>query len=446
MDFDKIKYPHEDCNGHHFENDSARSEKKQSYRRVKKDKRFSYNDEQIKNIIHKRNSSFYTNQSKNCDVFEQNFVNKKICAVHSKELDMICQETSCLKAVCSSCILFGDHKNHKYCQIDKFFSKIKQISSNVNQIKQKIDDSKSNFNFLNSSQKIFEKLKIIEERLSQDINNNFDQIIQKIQKQKKDKLNELNFYFKDLKINLEKYSQDYSNKIMNCNSSTENLFSLCFKEESIPENVIPAFEFKKKVEDFKIFANGKKILDSIKKSESILINTMNECLNSIQLKWSHVNDKYLEFKINKINFEIDLFDTFTSVPLLSGWEDLISNHKTIQEESDKKEINLMESNSDDQSHEVSSCDFSKRLNLFQNKIDVNISELNTISDKYSSKSSNSECENKKNDFMSSFMKTKPQNKSSYINPQIKRMDSINSTFFNKTKQSVENIYFTQSKN
>ena len=370
------------------------------------------------------------------------------CKIHNKELDMICQDNSCLKAICSSCVLFGDHKNHKYCQIDSFFSSVTQISSNVKIVKRKIEESKTGFQQIYKNHKIFEKLEILEDKLCCEMENNFDLFIQKIEKEKQDKKKDLKFYFQNLKFSIEKYFQDYFTKISNSDSSTEELFSFIFEEKNIPENVITAFEFKKKVEDFKIFNKAKQILDYINKSEKLILSKMTECLNSVEIKYNENNLKYAQ--INKKNLVFSTEESPIKSPshILYDWKDISSDAETLKkEEEEKQEINLLDSNSEETSkNQSASVGFSQQLNNINTKIEINISELDAFSDHFDSKSTLSDKSIKKNDYIEKQLVRKISRGKFFENNQLNIIKNDNSkSLQKKIKKSVENIYFTQSK-
>lgn len=267
-------------------------------------KRLSFNSGQLKVVKKLTSESFYKNEKKsNLVETEEADKKKNLCEKHNKELDMVCEESSCMTPVCSSCILFGDHKNHQYVQLDAFYENIHTIKENLIGMKNEIQKSKKNFQISHLDSKIFQRMSEYENELKSEIKSNSVKYIQSIKRREENALTDLKYFFENLKIKLEKYSKDSIQYMCNNNVWENNLFSIIYNKEDSPENVKYAFDFQEKVNQMNIFRNGQNLLDKLTQIQNSFKSKIRDCLNSVSIKFNSLPKHLFEINKNEISFE-----------------------------------------------------------------------------------------------------------------------------------------------
>ena len=144
------------------------------------------NNHTLNNKLTKKSSNFsqksYSNDSQESS---RNIQTIMKCIEHHKELDMVCEHPECMMSICSSCILFGKHKNHQYSQIENFFENIESMKENLKGVQLEVQKQKKSTIISHDSENLLKRIKNNRKKIEQNINNYCDKLIERISKKKK---------------------------------------------------------------------------------------------------------------------------------------------------------------------------------------------------------------------------------------------------------------------
>lgn len=207
-----------------------------------------------------------------------------ICEIHHKELDMICEEECCQIAVCSSCILFGGHKNHKYSQRHKFYENIDTVYNNIRnmeiQIKKKRKATESN----HESKNVLPQLRENHLRMKNVVESYFKKSMKLLMRRKKETLHQMENYYEEVGKKMMKYSDESRDlcKWTDKWADQSNMISKCL--DKAPRKIENCFVFLGKIRKNQIFLKGQNILDNLNQLQSMLDNKLAECLKGFDIK------------------------------------------------------------------------------------------------------------------------------------------------------------------
>lgn len=159
------------------------------------------------NLIYQKNTQFKNNLFFIQKLKENNFFKEKKenCKFHERIKELFCLDCNC--DVCSDCILFDNHKDHKYEQIKKL--KHRNEKKNLEEIQGKLNNLKENFErilpTLNSKIDEYEKKQYIL------ITEKFDNLKTNLIKIEKSKLDYLKNVFEKYQNNLKNYNDSLDN-------------------------------------------------------------------------------------------------------------------------------------------------------------------------------------------------------------------------------------------
>lgn len=242
------------------------------------------------------------------------------CLEHNKELDMVCEEAGCSMAVCSSCILFGSHKNHQYSQIEHFLENVSNVKENLKGVQCEVKRNKKSLILSYRSENLIAKIKNKRKSIERGLNNYCEKIIKRIQKKKDEMFSELKYCFKGLKSKLGKYCED-SVDLINANSDWEDTLSGLFLElESDSQSVSNSFRFLNKIKEKKLFLHGQKILDNFSEMQTHLNQKVSHCLESFSISYEDLGQHFFRMHRSEVDFSEDLKQKFQVVESLSPRE------------------------------------------------------------------------------------------------------------------------------
>ena len=231
---------------------------------------------------------------------------EETCAVHDKELDMVCLEINCETPVCSKCILIGEHKNHKYVEKEKFFKTLETEKRKINSLFTEINNSEQKLKKTNNSLVIknlmTERKKILQEELTSQC----ERLMRVLEKKRNEISKEINIYFDQQEEKLQNYvkecvdstntNKEYKNKI------DENLKNLANSGEDIESG----FLFKKKCEQFKFEENSHQILSNIQELQKLINIKKEQCITSFFIEYQDIDPNLIQIKKEEISFKQDL--------------------------------------------------------------------------------------------------------------------------------------------
>ena len=230
--------------------------------------------------------------------------NQMKCPEHHKELDMVCED--CLTSICSSCILFGSHKNHQYVQIEAFYQNVNSTRENLKAVLAEVKKSKKALVVAHKEKSLIPRIKKHEKKIAQGLTNFCEQVVKNLMKKKDEMLSDLKYYFKGLRAKLGKYCKESVEFIGSGDKWSETLSSLLLEIENNPESVSTSFDFLEAVKENKMFMKGQKILDSFGEMQSLLNKKTEECLQSFSVKYNHIGENLFEVQKKEVIFANDL--------------------------------------------------------------------------------------------------------------------------------------------
>ena len=228
------------------------------------------------------------------------------CPEHHKELDMVCEDPNCLTSVCSSCILFGNHKNHQYVQIEAFYQNVNTTRENLKAILAEVKRSKKALVVAHKEKSLIPRIKKHEKKIAQGLTNFCEQVVKNLIKKKDEMLSDLKYYFKGIRSKLGKYCDESVEFIGSGDKWSETLSSLLLEIENNPKSVSSSFDFLESVKNKKMFMKGQNILDSFGEMQSLLNKKTEECLQSFSVKYNHIGENLFEVNKKEVIFANDL--------------------------------------------------------------------------------------------------------------------------------------------
>lgn len=233
--------------------------------------------------------------------FSENFEDESICAIHHKDLDMICQEPDCETPICSSCILFGDHKNHCYIEKDKFFKSVELKRKALVRLAGEIESAELKLNKTNQMDEIFLKIRDKRKKMEKELEFNCAKAIRQIENRKIELEKTTKVYFE----HLEEKVNDYLKQTPDCIDLNQN-WKRQYKEllrhlADESEEIENCFEFLKKMESYNISENGRRSLNAIAALEEIIQNKIDESIRSFDFRIKNFDENYIQ--VNKQNLD-----------------------------------------------------------------------------------------------------------------------------------------------
>jgi hypothetical protein len=239
--------------------------------------------------------------------FSENFEDESICAIHHKLLDMICQEAHCESPICSSCILFGEHKNHQYIEKDKFFKQVETKRKGLLRVSSEIESAEIKLNKTNQMDEIFEKIRERRKKVEKELEFNCSKAIRQIENRKVELEKTTKVFFENLEEKIHEYlkqtlecidlNQDWKRQ---CNELLRHLTEDC-------EEIENCFEFLKKMENLELATNGKLILDAISQVESMISAKIEESLRAFDFRIKNFDENFIQVIKNEVSFKNDLY-------------------------------------------------------------------------------------------------------------------------------------------
>lgn len=391
----------EECTNKNISKENNNDTKSEYIKRESKyqnKKRLSYNSNQMKILKNITSDSFFKKPNqKNKKKDQKSYYRSKnakqssfssderpqenLCQYHNKVLDMVCEQDSCMMPVCSSCILFGEHKNHQYTQLEIFLENLESVKKNIKGVAREIQKSRNQIEQSHQKQKILPKVEEIQSKLEASVQKNCERSVQEIMRKKEDALTEIKYFFQSMKTKLEKYSSE-SLEFIKCNEAWEKSFEEVFQElNDSPNSVEEGFRFLESINEKKIFMKGQNILDNFSEMQLLLNNKMKECLGSFTIQFSHPDLQFFDIKKREISFKNDLRKK------MKICSDSINDLDEVREVSEHKDhqMHLMQANSNcesdrecymDENLDVLNSNLMSGLNLLTEKVLNHASEFN----------------------------------------------------------------------
>lgn len=224
------------------------------------------------------------------------------CMIHHKILDLVCLEKTCEVPICSSCILFGQHKNHKYIELEKFFKNVDNEKSKLSKIKSEVKSNEEKFLIKNSKDKIEKKIIERKKKIEKEIEFNCQKAIRQIENKKLDLQKELNIYYQQLydKLNL------FASQCKDCPESNNEWIDQvndCINQRTGPFALEASFDFMKKLDELRLYDQGKQIINAFSSVQDLLDTRVEQGIKSFNLQLKSFDDSFIE--INKIDFHIE---------------------------------------------------------------------------------------------------------------------------------------------
>ena len=231
---------------------------------------------------------------------------EETCAIHSKELDMVCLESTCQTPVCSKCILIGDHKNHEYVEIEKFFNVLEKEKKEMVSYQKRIETSEQQLKMNNNNVLITNQIKNQLDQVESGIEMHCENLIREIRSKKEDAMREATIFFEQLgeklqnyvleTVNVVKYNKDWKRKV-------EDALKLVNQNESDIES---GFLFKEESQVLQVKENGERIIVNIADLQTLINKKMIECQESFNLGCNSLNQNLLVITKNEVSFKQDL--------------------------------------------------------------------------------------------------------------------------------------------
>ena len=138
---------------------------------------------------------------------------ENVCAIHNKELDMICREPQCETPICSSCILFGEHKGHAYLERDKFFKSIDLVKRGLVRVEKEIAKGEEALRRANEFPSLMERLESQQKKIEKEIEFSCSKTIRQIEARKLELQKETKFFFEKLGRGVAGFVKDNLNEM-----------------------------------------------------------------------------------------------------------------------------------------------------------------------------------------------------------------------------------------
>lgn len=238
--------------------------------------------------------------------FSEQSEDESICAIHHKDLDMICQEEGCETPICSSCILFGEHKNHHYIEKDKFFKNVEGRRKGLVRLCTEIESAELKLNKTHEIEDIYQKIRDKRHKMEKELQFNCTKAIRQIENRKIELEKNIKVYFEGL----EEKMHDYLKQTLDCidlnqnwkRQSKEMLRHLTEDSEEI-EN---CFDFLKKIGNLNLSEKGRTTLDAMAHVEELIKGKVEESVRSFDFRIKTFDEGFIQVMKQDVVFNKDL--------------------------------------------------------------------------------------------------------------------------------------------
>jgi hypothetical protein len=238
--------------------------------------------------------------------FSENFEDEFICAIHHKDLDMICQEPECETPICSSCILFGEHKNHHYIEKVNFFKNVEMKRKGLVRLSTEVESAEIKLNKTNQVEEVFQKIRDKRAKMEKELEFNCAKAIRQIENRKIELEKTTKVYFE----NLEEKIHNYLKQTLDCIDLNQNWKRQCkellrhLADES--EEIENCFDFIKKMEKFNLSETGRRTLDAMAHVEEIIKGKIDESIRSFDFRIKTFDESFIQINKQEVEFNKDL--------------------------------------------------------------------------------------------------------------------------------------------
>lgn len=231
---------------------------------------------------------------------------EETCAVHEKELDMVCLEPNCETPVCSKCILIGEHKNHKYIEKEKFFKGLEIEKRKINSFFLEINNSEQKLKKNNNNNIIKNIMQEKKNKLKEELEYHHEKLIKALEKRKDEVSREINIYFDQQEEKLQNYVTECIEST-NQNKTWKNKLDESLKNlTNSGEDIESGFLFKKKCEEFKFEDNSQQIIKNIIELQKLINTKKDQCINSFNIEYQTIDPTIFTIKKEDVSFKQDL--------------------------------------------------------------------------------------------------------------------------------------------
>lgn len=238
--------------------------------------------------------------------FSENSGDESICAIHHKDLDMICQEPDCETPICSSCILFGDHKNHCYIEKDKFFKNIEQKRKGLMRLAGEVESAEQKLNKADQLEAVFERLRDKRRKMEKELEFNCAKAVRQIENRKVELEKTTKVYFEAL----EEKVGDFLRQTATCVELNQGWKRQCRELlrhlSGENEEIEHCFEFLKKMDSLGVSENGRRALDAISALEELIQNKIDESVRSFDFRIKNFDENYITVNKQHVDFSQNL--------------------------------------------------------------------------------------------------------------------------------------------
>lgn len=209
---------------------------------------------------------------------------QNLCKIHFKELDMICEEELCQKAVCSSCILFGNHKSHKYSQIHKFYQNVDTVYNNIQSMELQIKKKRKSTEENHAPRSILPQLRTSKFKMQNVVESFFKKCLKMLMRRKKETLTQMDTFYEETTRKMQKYSQESKDLCGWTDRWCELSKEIAGGLDGAPRKISNCFKFLGKISKKHIFMKGQNIIDNLNELQTMLDNKLTECLQGFELR------------------------------------------------------------------------------------------------------------------------------------------------------------------
>ena len=238
--------------------------------------------------------------------FSEHSEDESICAIHHKDLDMICQEEGCETPICSSCILFGEHKNHHYIEKEKFFKNVEMRRKGLVRLCTDIESAELKLNKTQKVEHIYSKIRDKRQKMEKELEFNCTKAIRQIENRKIELEKNIKVFFEGMEEKMHVYLKQTLDCIdLNQNwkrQSKELLRHLTEDSEEI-EN---CFDFLKKLENLGLSEKGRITLDAIAHVEELIKGKVEESIRSFDFRIKAFDESFIQVMKQDVIFKKDL--------------------------------------------------------------------------------------------------------------------------------------------
>jgi hypothetical protein len=231
---------------------------------------------------------------------------EEVCAIHRKELDMVCLQSECETPVCSKCILVGDHKNHKYVEKENFFKNLDIEKQQVLQLQGEIENSEQLLMKNNSSQLILERVAEQRDHFKKQLDAHCNKILKAVESRRTEVEREIQIYFEQLGEKLGNYVSETVDATQ-ANKEWKTQLDDALRELTENEcDIESGFNFRKMNKRLKFEENSKRIISNIGELQNLIDKKLKESLTSFDLEMKDVSRDFIEIAKNEVSFKQDL--------------------------------------------------------------------------------------------------------------------------------------------